>query len=236
MLTIVICDDNEVHLQRAASMTWEIAAGSEPEILLYRDTGTLLTDMREETISPDIAVLDIKMDGMDGIALADTVNRILPQCQIIFLSGFADYAPEVYSTEHVWFVLKDRAEEYLPAAIRKALQSISDRETDRVLVFRKDRKTHMVAFDDVIAVERVGRKFRILCRGEIYTDVSLVTDLLDPHIAQQMIRCHQGYWVSEKHIRMLDHNELVMDTGTRVPISRTYRSQVRECFFAARRL
>ena len=48
------------------------------------------------------------MDGMNGIELANELNSTLPECRIIYLTGYLDYAPDVYTTEHVWFVLKDR--------------------------------------------------------------------------------------------------------------------------------
>ena len=236
MVKIAICDDNSVHLRRAELLIRETLADETPEILLYSDTAALRGELESGAAAPDIAVLDIRMEGMDGIALADAVNRLLPECQIVFLTGFADYAPEVYATRHIWFVLKDRMEEYLPRAIRKAMAVLAAGPAGAELVFRRDRKTHKVPLDSVLVIERVGRKFRIVCRTETYPDVKLVTDLRSPGIGEQILRCHQGYWVNEPFIRMLERDALVMENDMRVPVSRTFRAGVRERFFAARRL
>lgn len=48
---------------------------------------------------PDILLTDIKMPKMDGIELAEKIRQFLPNCKIIFLSGYSD-------------------KEYLKAAIR----------------------------------------------------------------------------------------------------------------------
>lgn len=61
--------------------------------------------------APDIAVLDIQMGEMDGISLAKRLNALTPSCRIIFVTSYLAFATEVYSTEHVYFILKSQIDE-----------------------------------------------------------------------------------------------------------------------------
>ena len=41
---------------------------------------------------PDIAFLDINMRGMGGLALAERITEIRPECKIVFCTGYEEYA------------------------------------------------------------------------------------------------------------------------------------------------
>ncbi|WP_334071385.1 MULTISPECIES: response regulator [Paenibacillus] len=69
-----------------------------------------------------IIVTDIRMPGMDGLALSDYVHRTFPQIKVIILTAFADfsYAQSAIQYEVVDFVVKINPTENLPVAIEKA--------------------------------------------------------------------------------------------------------------------
>ena len=42
--------------------------------------------------SADIAFLDINMRGMGGLALAEKIAKLQPECEIVFCTGYEEYA------------------------------------------------------------------------------------------------------------------------------------------------
>lgn len=54
----------------------------------------------------DIAFLDISMRGMGGLALAERIAEIHPECKIIFCTGFAQYAVEAFQLHVSGYLLK----------------------------------------------------------------------------------------------------------------------------------
>ena len=49
---------------------------------------------------------------------------------------------------------------------------------------------------------------------------------------KQFIRCHNSYLVNLRHIRRLDNQNLILDNGQELPISRTYLKQCQEMLIA----
>lgn len=234
MLTVAVCDDNPIFRDHSAALVKRqlpdaaIETFSDPEMFLSR--------LGSKGVLPDIAVLDIEMGEISGIELAESLNRYAPDCQVIFLTGHADYAPEAYATRHVWFIVKSRAEEFLPQALSRAVQNLSEKEPFPVLNIRSESRNVLVPVNAVLYMERISRKLRIVCTDGEYMTYQMPAVLLDSELKNILIRCHQGYWINLRYVEALEHSEFVMKDGCRIPISRTYRDASREAFFAQYRL
>ncbi len=235
MLRIAICDDLDEHLRIAKKMISDFLQEEHlpSEILLFHSGEEFLSEIAKNDYQPDIAVLDIEMDGKDGITLAGELNHSVPFCRIIFLTGYIDYAPDAYHAEHIWFVVKKRAHEHLVPALKKALRSLEDSESSiPAISIRSEGKTVAVPLDTILYISKVGRKAYICCAAEEYYDTRRPALLIPDHLKNRFIQCHQGYWVNSKYIHELDHEEFILTDGTRIPISRTFRTQARAQFFA----
>ena len=234
MLTIVLCDDMELHLKQAEKQVSEILDRQDLpyELHLFHDAETLLTQIEFQEIKPDIAVLDIEMDGEDGISLAKKLNAIDGKCSVIFLTGYLKYAPDAYSADHIWFVFKNRAEEHLEPALLKALEVYKNNQTANPgIVVRDNRNSKVIPIEDILYITKVGRKAQVKCTDGEYYDTRSPSALIPSEMSEYFLRCHQSYWVSFKMIRELDKEELVLKNGIRIPISRSCRETVRKRFF-----
>lgn len=239
MLITAICDDNALHLKRAEEMTVLALneAGQVYSLQLFSSAEELLTWMEMEEKRPDLAVLDIEMDGEDGISLAKKLNEIAPACRIIFLTSYVDYAPDAYEAEHIWFVVKSRAKEHFERAVKKALSSLAERETARPgFLIREEGKSVLLPLDDILFISKVGRKSQIICLTGVHMASKNPADLIPAGLKDHFLRCHQGYLVNISQITELDHEEFILKNGSRIPISRTYRDDAKKRFFERYRL
>ena len=75
---------------------------------------------------PDIVLTDVKMPGMNGLELADYVNRHFPDTVTIVISGYNefDYAREAMRHQVFDYLLKPIDKEELRKTIRKAIDAL----------------------------------------------------------------------------------------------------------------
>ncbi|MDH6144884.1 MULTISPECIES: response regulator transcription factor [Kitasatospora] len=70
---------------------------------------------------PDVALLDIEMPGLDGLAAAAVLAEQLPDCRVVMLTTFgrSGYLRRAMEAGAVGFVVKDAPAEVLADAIRR---------------------------------------------------------------------------------------------------------------------
>lgn len=78
--------------------------------------------------NPDIIITDIKMPNMDGIEFATKVIQFLPDCKIIFITGYDDfeYAKEAICLGVVDYLLKPVQKDQLVEVLNKTVKMISE--------------------------------------------------------------------------------------------------------------
>jgi two-component system, NarL family, response regulator DesR len=73
---------------------------------------------------PDVALLDIEMPGVDGLAAAAALNHEMPSCRVIILTTFGrpGYLRRAMESGALGFVVKDAPAEQLADAVRRVAQ------------------------------------------------------------------------------------------------------------------
>ena len=82
---------------------------------------------------PDVALLDIEMPGLDGLAAAAVLAAQVPACRVVILTTFgrAGYLRRAMEAGAAGFVVKDAPAEVLASAIRRVMSG--ERVIDPVL-------------------------------------------------------------------------------------------------------
>lgn len=72
-----------------------------------------------EIVSPAVILMDIKMPGMDGIALTKKIKEKLPSCSVIMFTLHGDYLTQAIEAGASGYLLKDIRRAELTEAIRQ---------------------------------------------------------------------------------------------------------------------
>ena len=100
---IAIAVDDEQLMLRALVK----AVGSSPDITSvtgFSNCEEALEFVENNII--DVAFLDINMRGMGGLALAERITSYLPNCKIIFCTGYEEYAIAAFKLHASGYLLK----------------------------------------------------------------------------------------------------------------------------------
>ena len=234
MLSVVICDDNIIDAQFSARKIGAVLADEQPECRCFSHPEELLSAVERGGCRPDIAVLDIEMDSeMDGIDLAERLNRLVPDCAIIFLTGYEDYCSDVYRTEHLFFVGKARVDQYLPTALEKAVQRVRSRSGERALFrFSINGTFYCVPADQVLFLEHKLRKTQLVTAETRYAVSDSPGRLIEESGSKAFIRCHQNFWVNAKYVRSVNAREIRLTSGDCVPVSQSRAQSAKAAYFA----
>ena len=139
---------------------------------------------------PDVALLDIEMPGLDGIAAAALLASHVPACHVVMLTTFgrAGYLRRAMEAGAVGFVVKDARPEVLADAIRRVMAG--ERVVDPALA-----ASTLAAGDspltarerDVLAVTRSGATVAEIA-AKLYLSEGTVRNYLSSAIAKTSAR------------------------------------------------
>jgi len=114
---------------------WAIRnAVPEAELLCFEDPVAALDFVRENHV--DVAYLDIRMPEMSGLELAEKIREISPKTNIIFSTGYDEYAYDAFSVQASGYLLKPITKE----AIVQSLANL------RLPVAKGEGKMHVKCF------------------------------------------------------------------------------------------
>lgn len=117
-IRIMIVDD---HLMVRRGLTTFLKVFKEFELVGEAESGEVAVQLCEK-LQPDVILMDMIMDGMDGAAATRLIRKRFPNIQIIALTSFKDEI-QVKSALHagaISFLLKDVSADELAQAIHSA--------------------------------------------------------------------------------------------------------------------
>ncbi len=129
-MTAICVDDEPLVLQLTMSLVREL-----PQFDRVEGFGGSMEAMAWlETNEPDVALLDIDMPAINGIALAIRIKEMYPHAAIIFLTGYTEYAVEAFQLHVSGYLLKPINREKLSAEVDYALARRQIRKTSHITV------------------------------------------------------------------------------------------------------
>lgn len=101
-MKILCVDDEPLMLQMLEIAIQE--AKPDSEVFAFEDQDELLEEAKKGDC--DIAFLDIHMRGMTGVELAKELKKVNPKMNIIFVTGFSEYAGEAMKMHASGYIMK----------------------------------------------------------------------------------------------------------------------------------
>ena len=121
---IAVCDDAQADRDyiRTLAARWASDRGISVQVQDFASAERFLFHYAEES-DFDILLLDIEMDGMDGVTMAKRLRQDNDTLQIIFVTGYTDYIAEGYEVAALHYLVKPLKEEKLFSVLDRAAEN-----------------------------------------------------------------------------------------------------------------
>lgn len=227
MINIAVCDDSPIHLDKLVSLIKSNM--TEPcKIFSYQSSVEFKESIKQKSLTFEIVFIDIRLGEDSGISLAKEIQAIFPGIQVIFVSQYLDYISTVYETEHIYFIYKGNLEQYIPLALKKALEYLHTSGKQYLEFFWK-RESYYVSFDKIIYIERILRTTEIHTVDNTYVTSEKLVSLIQ-RLGSNFAICHQSFLVNMNRITVFEKNYLILDSNIKIPISRAHYPELKQKF------
>lgn len=231
MIKIGICEDVEAELNEQKRLVEKIMQelSLNVEITCFKSGEDLLYEM-ETKGKLDIILMDIEMDGINGVETAQKIRETDYRVIIIYVSSHDKYYREIVMVHPFSFVDKPISESRLKDVLERASVIVGN-DCD---YFEFDhRKIHYKLFLTQIRYfesdKRVIYLYGVDERYSFYRKLDEVERELK-QASTCFIRVHKSFLVNSNFIKEYRHDMIVMNDGKEIKISKAYKETVKNYY------
>lgn len=228
-MRIAICDDEPVMLDYLSALVsrWGASRGKSVHTQCFPSAQALWFEWEEKRCF-DLFLLDIQMQGLDGMSFAHQIREAGDQSILIFITGTAEFAAVGYDVSALHYLLKPVDEEKLFACLDKAAARLC-RAARQILMPVAGVQTRFCA-DNIFYAEAFAHSVCIHTKDRAEQAQASIGALEQELCGEPFVRCHRSYLVNLRHIRRIGKAELTLDSGEKLPVSRRLYAAVNEAF------
>ncbi|MCH5258881.1 MAG: response regulator transcription factor [Lachnospiraceae bacterium] len=220
-MKIAICDDEVRGRERIRTLLEkEFSQAQTCEF----DSGMKLLESAENGYQPDIVLLDIAMEGMDGMETARRLKE-MSDAILIFVTGVKEQVFQAFDVGAFHYLMKPVDQDKMTDVLRRAMQEVEKRKAaPRYLLVKAEGSHHKIPVDDILYAENSGRKVILHMKTgclEYYERMNHLEEVL----GEGFYRCHRGYLVALSAVSGYDHDSITISQGDRIYLAKQKYSE-----------
>ncbi len=173
-----------------------------------------------DVFKPDLILLDIRMEGQtDGLDIANELNKTT-QIPYIFITSHSDVemVKEIIKTKPAGYITKPFKKSDLYANITLVAYAGNDNASVSI---KDGYQNHLIKLNEVIHIKSSGNYIDIyLDSGQRITSRRTLESFLSEIQNENFFKLNKSGIVNLKKIRSYDKNEVVLNSGETLPISK----------------
>lgn len=231
MIRVAIVDDN----QEIVDLVYKIVVdkmGKNQEqldnIKCFTKPVTLKYEL-EEKRQYDLYLLDVEMPGVNGIELAKYIRKVQENAYIVFLTSHPKFAIYSYdlSIQAYQYILKGKMKTTLPYVLEKIQNNLKNK-TEQFLVIHNNIRYEKIDHQKIIRMYKEGKNTVIVTDNEIHKKRSTLEKVLKELEGSSFIQIERGSIVNIERVDKILRNEVHMDNGDVLEISRANVKSVKQ--------
>ena len=176
----------------------------------------------------DIILLDIKLGKMSGIELSNRIREKSKTVDIVFTTGFFKYALYGYKVGALQYLMKPINKSDLHFCLDKSLERINN-EIDKIVI-ETTKKNIKLDYNEIYYCIMFSPYLDIHTKSDKISLRKKISEIEEVLPSKYFVRCHRSYIVNVKHIKSITKNNVLLENGVSVPISRGKYKAINDAF------
>lgn len=217
MYKIAICDDEKSSAAEAAELLEKYRSAHfrmEMSVDIYYSSLDILDAIEKK--SYDIYLLDIYIDKMNGIEIAEAIRKKDENGQIIFMTSSNAFYKDAFRIHAVHYLEKPILEE----EFFDAMDRVCMEEEERFLTVRESGEVSKVAIDDILYIESEDHYKRIVTADKSYFVRSTMQALIDEIDCEYFHALGMKTLINLKKVLRINKDLVVMEDGAQFGVPR----------------
>ena len=233
-LHIAVCDDEQAQAELYASIArdWGAQSGQVVQVETFGSAESFLYAWGEDR-SFDVLFLDIQMPGENGIVLARRLRLEDERLSIVFVTGLPQFMEQGYEVEALHYLVKPVRPERIFSCLDRAARRCEAQ--DRTVLIVCGTGNIRLHERELLYAEAFSHMVEVHTRQGAYETsmgIGTLSDRLDPAM---FFRAHRSYLVNLRWVSRIGREELWLDNGVRLPVSRRQYDALNRAFIAYHR-
>ena len=206
-LRVLIVDDEALARLRLRTLLGDCTS---PAVLVAGEAAHAVQAMdalRREVF--DVVLLDIRMPGVDGITLAQTLAQLPQPPAVVFVTAHSEHAVQAFEVEAVDYLTKPVRLERLQQALQKverlahSARGLQPEVDEECLIIQDRGRTERVSLEEVLYLKAELKYVTVRTASRSFIlDGSL--NELEERYARQFMRIHRNALVARRAMRALE--------------------------------
>ena len=226
-MKILICDDDKFYLDLLKVHVSEYMKNRYIPFQIIATIHPLEVLKGQENF--DLAFLDIQMEGIDGITLAQELRARNSKLALFFITNYDFYQDDAMDLQAFRFFEKPFDVGRLYAGLDKAMEYIDGAYVD---IFLQDGGiSRRVLVDDILYVTRDGRKAAVITKSGTLVTPEAFDAWCDKLPSLFFYAVHKSFLVNLHYVDIYSYTELFLTNGSRIPIAPRKQSAFHKFWF-----
>lgn len=227
-MRIAICDDELIYIEQIKNylLNYEEIY---PDMII--ETYTCSEDLLKAYDSDrrfDLIFLDIQMEDIDGVAAAQKIREVDNNVIIIFITSHTQFVSETFRVGAFQFLTKPISEIEFRKDFERAIRQYNINNYKYIIKWKEQTTT--VDIKDIVYIESYMRHLFIYDGRNKYEFIGKLSTEEEKLKHHNFVRCHQGFLVNMKYIKIIDKTKIILKAGEEIPVSKRLRTNVMDSF------
>ena len=229
-MRIAICEDNKAHAEILQGMIkcWSEQENIKVEINCFQSAEQFLFMMQDED-HYDLAFLDIQMEKMNGLQLAELIRKEDKNIILIFTTGLKDYAVKGYEVSAARYLVKPLQQKEVHEALTNAVSILEQNKKDAIIltVNGEARRIHK---NDIYYIEVEDHYIIVKTKAEEIRFKARLKEFEQQFQEPQFCKCHRSVIVNLHYVEKLSKDGVWVEGGKVLPLSRIRWDDLNKCY------